>query len=107
MSQVDTFKKMLENGHDSEILRYTLGNAYFKEQQYELAVEHLQQAIQLKPDYSVAWRLLGRALDATNDTTAALSAFDEGIRVATANGDIQAVKEMGVFKKRALKNAQS
>ena len=37
MSQIDTFEKMLSRGQDSDMLRYTLGNAYYKEKQYDKA----------------------------------------------------------------------
>lgn len=107
MSQIDTFENMLKNGHDSEMLRYTLGGAYFKEQKYEMAIEHLRHATTLKEDYSAAWRLLGRALAANDQVDEAREAFNEGERVASANGDVQALKEINVFRKRLDKKTQS
>jgi len=34
MSQIDSFEAMLARGQDSEMLRYTLGNAYFNEDKF-------------------------------------------------------------------------
>lgn len=103
MSQIDTFKAMLARGPDSEMLRFTLGNAYLSEGDATLAVEHLQKAVELKPDYSAAWKMLGRALAADERPKDALEAFDKGLAVAESNGDKQTAKEITVFRKRAQK----
>ncbi|ASJ71472.1 tetratricopeptide repeat protein [Granulosicoccus antarcticus] len=103
MSQTEMFEAMLARGQDNEMLRYTLGNAYFAESEFGKSIEHLQQAVLLKPDYSAAWRVLGRALAGDGQLQEAKSAFDQGEKVAEANGDIQAAKEINVFRKRVLK----
>lgn len=103
MSQIDTFEAMLAKGQDSEMLRYTLGNAYFNEEKYEEAVVHLRKAVELKADYSAAWKMYGRALAGANQLQAAKEAFDQGEEVALANGDKQAAKEINVFRKRVIK----
>ena len=103
MSQIDNFEAMLARGQDSEMLRYTLGNAYLGEEKHQDAIVHLQKAVELKPDYSAAWRQLGRALAAANQLAEAKSAFDQGEIVAQANGDKQAAKEINVFRKRVIK----
>ena len=103
MSQIETFEAMLSKGQDNEMLRYTLGNAYFSEKRFAEAVVHLQKAVVHKPDYSAAWRLLGRALAGGEQFVEAKEAFDEGARVAEANGDKQTAKEINVFRKRVLK----
>ncbi len=103
MSQTEVFEAMLARGQDNEMLRYTLGNAYFVESEFDKAIEHLQQAVLLKPDYSAAWRVLGRALAGNGQLREAKAAFDQGEQVAEANGDKQAAKEINVFRKRVLK----
>ncbi|NND90876.1 MAG: tetratricopeptide repeat protein [Granulosicoccus sp.] len=103
MNQIDTFEAMLAGGQDSEMLRYTLGNAYFARGEFDKAIEHLQQAVRLKPDYSAAWRVLGRALAGNGQLLEARDAFDRGLQVAEANGDKQAAKEINVFRRRVLK----
>ncbi len=103
MSQIDSFEAMLARGQDSEMLRYTLGNAYFNEDKFEQAIEHLQKAVEIKPDYSAAWKMLGRSLAGDNQLPEAKAAFDQGELVAEANGDKQAAKEINVFRKRVLK----
>ena len=67
------------------------------------AAMHLQQAVVHDPDYTAAWKLLGRALADTGDATAALAAYRAGIAVAQRKGDKQAGREMEVFAKRLAK----
>jgi Flp pilus assembly protein TadD len=103
MSQIEIFLKMIDNGQDSEMLRFTVGGAYFKEEKFEDAISHLRKAVELKPDYSAAWKMLGRSFAAAGDTENALEAYDQGLSVATANGDKQTAKEITVFRKRVIK----
>jgi len=103
MSQIETFEAMLARGQDSEMLRFTLGNAYFQVDQYSEAVMHLQKAVELKPDYSAAWKMLGRSLVGDEQLEAAKAAFDQGEEIAEANGDKQTAKEINVFRRRVIK----
>ncbi|MCL4151553.1 UNVERIFIED_CONTAM: hypothetical protein GTU68_045649 [Idotea baltica] len=98
---------MLSRGQDSEMLRYTLGAAYYKEKRYSEAATHLQKAVELKPDYSAAWKMLGRVLSDNDQYQAALDAYDAGLEAAARNGDKQVEKEIGVFRKRAEKQMDS
>ena len=103
MSQIDTFEAMLARGQDSEMLRYTLGNAYWQAKDYAKAEEHLRQAITLKDDYSAAWKVLGRVLAEAGKPDQAKTAFEHGLEAADRNGDKQTAKEMTVFLRRVNK----
>ena len=104
MTQLDTFKALLDKGNDNELLRYSLGNEYFKQNDFEQAIIHLEKAIELKPSFSAAWKLYAKALVENKQTAEAIIAYEKGIKVAEENGDIQAVKEMRVFLKRLKKD---
>jgi uncharacterized protein HemY len=93
-------EKMLEQGQDNVLLRYSLGSLYLKEKQYETAVEHLQQAVRLDQSHSASWKLFGKALVHLECIEEAREVYLKGIAVAESKGDIQAVKEMRVFLKR-------
>lgn len=103
MSTLDNLERMLEQGRDSALLRYSLGNEYLKADNPCNAVTHLREAVRQNPDHSASWKLLGRALAETGELDQALAAYQEGIAVAERRGDIQAAKEMQVFARRIAK----
>jgi predicted Zn-dependent protease len=98
------FLKMLDAGKDSALLRYSLGNEYTKAGDAERAAFHLRQAVALDPEYTAAWKLLGRALADSGHTAEARQAFAAGIAVAGRRGDKQAQREMQVFARRLEKS---
>jgi len=100
-----SFERMLAEGKDGALLRYSLGNEYLKAADVARAALHLRQAVALDPGYTAAWKLLGRALAETGDAEGALAAYRDGIAVAQRKGDKQAGREMEVFAKRLLKAA--
>ena len=103
MSNIETFSGLLEKGTDNALLRYSLANAYVTEKRHADAIQHLLKAIDFDGQYSAAWKLLGRCYLETDNKPKAVEIYEQGIRVAEANGDKQAVKEMSVFLKRAMK----
>ncbi len=100
MGIIENFTAMLERGQDNALLRYSLGNEYFKTGEWESAIAHLQQALAQDPDYSAAWKVYGKALLQAQRYADAQAAFERGIAVAEQKGDVQAAKEMRVFLKR-------
>lgn len=60
---------LLASGKDSALMRCTLGKAYLDGDAPAVAHSHLQRATELDPGYSVAWKLLGRALLALDDAS--------------------------------------
>ena len=97
---IDKLEKMLADGRDNALLRFSLGNEYSKLGQFDQAAAHLQQAVVHDPNYSAAWKLLGKALNEAGRLPEALTAYQSGIAVAEKKGDKQAAKEMAVFAKR-------
>ena len=103
MGMIENLEGMLARGQDNALLRFSLGSAYLKAGDNDSAVAHLAQAVAHDPQYSAAWKLYGKALTELGRLQDAMAAFDSGIQVAEAKGDIQAAKEMRVFRKRAEK----
>ena len=104
---LENFLAMLDKGRDAPLLRFSLGNEYMKLNEPAAAAEHLRHAVMLDPNYSAAWKLLGKALAESHALPQALSAYQKGIAVAEARGDKQAAKEMTVFAKRIEKQLGS
>jgi len=103
MGMIDNLEALRARGQESALLRYSLGNEYLKLEETTAAIEHLARAVELDPEYSAAWKLYGKALAAAGRQQAALDAFDRGISAAETKGDVQAAKEMRVFRKRVEK----
>ncbi len=100
---IKNLEAMLDRGQDNSLLRYSLGNEYFRLKKLETAASHLHKAIELDPNYSAAWKLYGKVLEANQQYNDARKTFEKGIVVAEKKGDIQAAKEMKVFLKRLTK----
>lgn len=98
---IERLEGMLDSGQDNSLLRFSLGNAYLATDP-ETAAKHLRRALEHDPNYSAAWKILGKALTLSGEEQAAIVAYQQGIEIAETNGDKQAAKEMHVFLKRLL-----
>jgi predicted Zn-dependent protease len=105
MSMIENFEALLAKGKDSALLRFSLGNEYMKVDDAARAIVHLRAAVARDPHYSAAWKLLGKALAATDDASGAIIAYEHGIAAAETKGDKQAAKEMSVFLRRLQRPA--
>ena len=106
-SVVQNLEKLLSQGKDSALLRFSLGAEYLKLRQTWVAVYQLRRALEMDPNYSAAWKLLGQALTDAGVLRDALDAYRRGVEVAERRGDKQAAKEMSVFAQRLEKQLQS
>jgi predicted Zn-dependent protease len=102
---ISSLEKLIGTPRDGALLRYSLGVEYLKAGEKARAIEQLREAVRRDPDYSAAWKLLGRALVETDEPAQALEAWTHGIEAARRKGDRQAEKEMNVFARRVARNA--
>ena len=100
MSMTERLIKMLESGRDDPMLRFGLGSAFFNEDRFEEAVEHLEACIRQDEDYSAAYKLLGKSAYQLGDLDRAQSVFERGLAIAQKQGDKQTEKEIRVFQKK-------
>ena len=107
VAMIENLEAMLERGQDSALLRFSLGNAYYGNGDPQSALPHLERALAQDAAYSAAWKLYGRCLTEAGRHKEAVEALDKGIDVAEGRGDIQAAKEMRVFRRRAEKSLAS
>jgi predicted Zn-dependent protease len=98
---IDNLMGMLDRGVDSALLRYSLGNELLKNGDADAAIAHLREAVKLDEGYSAAWKVLGKALASVGAHDEAVEVLARGIEAAESRGDIQAAKEMGVFRRRS------
>jgi predicted Zn-dependent protease len=93
-------RTQLGGPRDGALLRFSLGNALLGQGDAAGAAVALRAALEFDACYSAAWKLLGRALAESGDSSGAIAAFERGIDVARTRGDEQAAKEMSVFLRR-------
>ena len=103
----EALEKMLAKGVDNSLLRFGLGKGYLDAGEAAKAAEHLQRCVEHDPQYSAAWKLLGKAHQAGGNLDAARSAWQSGLEAAQAKGDKQAEKEMSVFVRKLDKSASA
>lgn len=101
---LDRLEALLRTGHDSVQLRFGLATGYFRLADWVKAVEHASVAVNEDPDYSAAWRLLGKALVELGLVEEARGAFQNGLAAAKRRGDEQTAKELNVFLRRLDKD---
>ena len=100
---IPQLEKLLGTHRDGALLRYSLGLEYVKSGDHARAAQYLRDAVERDPNYSAAWKMLGKSLAETQRNEEALAAYRQGIAAAQKKGDRQAEKEMTVFAKRLEK----
>jgi predicted Zn-dependent protease len=88
---------------DDPVVRFGLAGAYLDAGRPADAAVEYQAAIRLKPDYTAAYRGLGRALERGGRLAEARTAYLRGLDVARTTGDLQTKKEIEVFLRRLAK----
>lgn len=101
---IDKLRAQLGGPRDGALLRYSLGNALLASGDATAAARVLREALEFDPRYSAAWKALGAALVQAGAQAEAIVAYEQGIAVAQARGDVQAAREMSVFCKRLHKS---
>ncbi|MFC5742396.1 tetratricopeptide repeat protein [Dyella tabacisoli] len=97
---IDNLRAQCHGPRDGALLRFALGQALLSAGDVGAAATELQRALDFDPHYSAAWKLLGKARLASDDTAGAKTAWQHGIEAAQRHGDKQAEKEMAVFLRR-------
>jgi Tfp pilus assembly protein PilF len=97
---IAAFEKLLDGPRDGALLRFGLGQEYLKIGDLPRAVAMFESAVERDPKYSAAWKALGKARVESGQGALARQAFERGVAVAEARGDVQAAKEMKVFLRR-------
>lgn len=102
---VDRLTNELERGGDNGLLRFALGKVHIDAGDFETATSHLQRAVELLPEYSAAWALLGRSQAHLGNLSNALATWGQGSIVAKSNGHVQAQRQMEVWMRKATRQA--
>lgn len=100
---ISNLRQQCNGTRDGALLRFSLGSALLGNGELAEAIDELRHALVFDPDYSAAWKLLGKACLDDGQPDAAALAWQQGIAAAADRGDKQAEKEMTVFLRRLEK----
>lgn len=92
--KIAMFLEALSYNPTDPLGNFGLGSAYLELKQYQEAIEPLERTIQAQPKHSVAYLSLGKAWEGLNQPGNAQNAYQKGIEVAAAKGDLMPLKEM-------------
>lgn len=105
MATLDQLRALCGGPRDGALLRLSIANALLQAGERDSAIAQLREALRFDPEYSAAWKTLGRVLADGGEVRAAIAAYRDGIAAAHKRGDKQAEKEMVVFLRRLEKPA--
>ena len=105
-SPLEAFKELAAQAPQNVMVRYSLGLEYVKAKRNIDAEDEFREVLRLKPDYSAAYRELGKVLTALEQFAEAKSIYEKGLDVACQKGDLQTKKEIEVFLNRIAKGSE-
>lgn len=87
-ARIEQFRKMAEADPDNELGHFSLGKALLDAGQPEDALKSLRRVIEINPNISKVYQLIGDALLRQNKRDAAIEALQTGVRIAHDRGDM-------------------
>lgn len=98
--RINVLKEGIRAEPNDPVGYYVLGMEYAKLNRHLDAIDAFQQAIHLLPDYTAAFRELGKTFRDAGRKREAEETWGQGVVVAQKRGDAQTLKELLVLLKR-------
>ncbi|MCZ2155777.1 MAG: hypothetical protein LC114_18070 [Bryobacterales bacterium] len=92
--RLEMIQEMLKQNPTDSFLLYSLANEYKNEGDLPKAISGYRHLMEVNPDYVAAYFHCGMALEASGDTDAAATTYDQGIEVARRIGDGKTLGEL-------------
>ena len=93
-SRIEQFKKMANDDPSNELGHFSLGRTYLESGRHADAIPSLERVIQINPNQSKAYQLLGQALLGADRRDEAIRTLTQGLQVAHSRGDLMPRNEM-------------
>ena len=84
--RIEQLKLLIKKDPDNPLGRYGLANEYFKSEQYEEAIDEIEEYLQLKDDEGAVYRMLAECYVRTGNVESAKEAYSKGIQAASRHG---------------------
>src|SRR5688572_21644766 len=97
--RIAQFRKMASDDPDNELGHFRLGQLYMEAQDYEEAIKSFCRTIELSPQFSKVYQLLGSCLLKVNRRSEAIEILQNGWKTADERGDKMPRDEMGKMLK--------
>lgn len=107
MTRLERMKKLVELDPKSEITHFGLGQACYDEGLFAEGASAMARAIEIKPDYTAAYEILGRCLEKMGNLEEAEAVYLKGIEVGTVRGDMIPTEKMKARLNRVKRNRAS
>jgi Fe-S cluster biosynthesis and repair protein YggX len=85
--RIAQFRKMANDDPDNELGHFRLGQLLMEDGQYDEAVQSFRRTLELSPQFSKVFQLLGSSLLKLGRDDGAVRVWQEGYRVADSRGD--------------------
>ena len=92
--RIEQFRKMAADDPKNELAHFSLGKALLDGGQAQDAVGSFKRAIELNPNLSKVYQLMGQALLKLNERQVAIETYTEGVKVADRRGDLLTKNDM-------------
>lgn len=84
-SAINTFNAVLSFNEKSSKAYYGSGNVFYKQKDYKQAIDRLKKAVEIDPDYALAWNILGLSQVKANALSDAVNSFQSAIKASKKN----------------------
>jgi tetratricopeptide (TPR) repeat protein len=92
--RIAQFRKMANDDPDNELGHYRLGQLLLEDKQYDEAIRSFRRTLELSPQFSKVYHLLGLALAQAGRRDEAVTVLRQGFAVADERGDNMPRDEM-------------
>jgi Fe-S cluster biosynthesis and repair protein YggX len=92
--RIAQFRKMAQDDPENELGHFRLGQLLMEDGQWEEAARSFRRTLELSPQFSKVFQLLGACLNKLNRRDEAVQVLKEGFAVADARGDNVPREEM-------------
>ena len=94
MSMEERLRAFLEENPDDPMVLLSLANVVLREGRVEEALELVERAVEIDPDYMAAYPVLGDCREQLDDLDGAREAYEKAITLGEKAGDRTIVEEM-------------